>query len=66
MKRDSSGFWKESAGVMDITTTSSVRAWWLSKVCGYRVRSIAQLPRMGRFGRLRYCRRYHLAPRVKP
>lgn len=61
-QRDSSGFWKSSGSMTDISTTSGIRAWWLSKVKGYKIRSIVQMPRLGSFGRVKYYRRWILAP----
>lgn len=60
---ESSGMWKTPGGIRDISTTSGLRAWWLSNVRGYQIRSITQLPRVGSFGRVRYDRRWILAPR---
>ncbi|MBI2433830.1 MAG: hypothetical protein HYV26_13265 [Candidatus Hydrogenedentes bacterium] len=61
-QQESSGFWKTPGGVRDICTTSGVRAWWLSTVRGYQVRSIVQMPRVGSFGRVRYYRRWISRP----
>lgn len=64
MKQDSSGFFKPHAGVGDVMTTSSFRAWWLTWR-GYRVESVIQLPKVGSFGRVTYYRRWLMVPKAK-
>ena len=63
MKQKSSGMWHTPKSMGDICTSSLLRVWWLSTFRGYRIRSSTQMPRAGRFGRMRYYTRWILAPK---
>jgi hypothetical protein len=49
-----------------LRTHSSLRAWWLQRIWGYRLIEVRKKPRVGRFRRIRYESSYVLLPKSPP
>lgn len=44
----------------EISTTSWLRMWWLTRFCGYRVRKAVHRPHASAFGRITYANTWWL------
>jgi hypothetical protein len=44
----------------EVVTTSRMRVWWLTHVCGYQVHSESDEPRQNVLGKVRLVRRWSL------